>query len=160
MNTASATSRSTRARLIPVLAAPLLVGCGGTEIPGDLERGFRIVQWWTNPSMLARSSFAISYPDGQPSELLEFLYSPIGLAEWPPMEGSGEFSSDEEALLVQSGQPVIPAGLRFVHGRPDTSHGKQIVLVPDDKKGLIIAEAYIDPHQPPLARREYRLKTD
>ncbi len=101
----------------------------------------------------------MAYPDEKPSEFLQYIFSPMGAAEWPPMSGGVEFSLEEEQMMRRAGQPFIPEGLMFENGQPSPAHGDQIVLQADDARGVIIAEAYADPYQPPIARREFEFRS-
>lgn len=143
---------------ISLLFIACFMGCGGGDPPSDFEGGFEVVRWWTSPFARTRSAFSYSYPEQKPSQLIAYVFSPLGASEWPPMEGSGEFSPEEESMIRGSGQPLIPAGLAFVSDGPDPDKQRQIVLRADDAQNMIIAEAYADPVKPPVERREYRLK--
>jgi hypothetical protein len=107
-----------------------------------------------SPGMLERSSFYAIFPNGSPRQFVSFLFSDIGAAEMPPVEGSGEMSPEEESM---SFMPIWPAGVKMTYLEPKEALGYQIVWKWNDTERLIILEGYSDAKQPPIVIRKIKL---
>lgn len=143
-----------------LLAGGLLVGltiasCGeqGPEEPVELKRAV-VVKYMMAPNQLKRSSFLAVFPEGKPSDFVIWMFSTFGTAEWPPYE-DGDPMELEQAKSIR--MPVIPKDVTLVPREPDPEKGKQIVIKSDDQRGLFIIEGYLNPHVPPVLRREWKL---
>ena len=143
---------------VPLLAvlSLVLLPCGGPSIPKNLERALGYIEYSLQPSNLARTSFPVVLPDGTPKQYVSWMFSAMGKADWPPTDESAvmEFGS---ADMVPSGIPLLPDDVAFVHSRPDTSAKNQVVVKWDDARGVVIAEAYLDPNGQPVEVREFSL---
>ena len=143
---------------VPLLAvlSLVLLSCGGPSIPKNLERAMGYIEYSLQPSNLARTSFPVVLPDGTPKQYVSWMFSAMGKADWPPTDESAvmEFGS---ADMVPSGIPLLPDDVAFVHSRPDTSAKNQVVVKWDDARGVVIAEAYLDPNGQPVEVREFPL---
>ena len=127
---------------------------GGGEHP-DLERGVRVVRYLSSKNQIKRSSFLIVYPEGKPSDFVKWMFSTLGTAEWPPIEGGPEEELEEGAKAV--GIPLLPKAVRLFAQSPNKDAGKQIVVRGDDARGMIAAEAYLAPGQPSVFTQEWNL---
>ena len=117
----------------------LIVSCSNsnTTINPRLEQAVLAVKYMTSKRYISQSVFSTMYPDQKPSEYIEFLFSTIGSAEWPIA-----FDEGEEEQLRSVGIPILPLDLAILPHKPDLNTDLQVVLKADDKKGLIIVEAY------------------
>ncbi len=139
--------------LLPGVAV-MMPACGESE-PPELARGAQVVENMLRPSILSRMAFCVAFPDGTPSQFVSYLFSEMGAAEWPPSE---EWASDAEREQMELiGLVLAPKGVAFVPLRPDPGRGKQIVLRFDDDRGVVIADAYLDPGGRPVFTREWKL---
>ncbi|MFC1650495.1 hypothetical protein ACFL2X_02895 [Candidatus Latescibacterota bacterium] len=120
----------------------------------SLEKAANAVHRMISPTYLSRSSFTVAFPDGVPSEYVNYIFSEMGVAEWPPFEDSGEFTLQE---LKSMRIPYIPTGIEISQLEPDPDYGAQIVLKHDDSRNMVIVEGYTDPSQPPVITREKEL---
>ena len=134
--------------LKPALAT-IAIACTDS-VPADLRQGAAFIRSLTSPRQLRQSTFMGLEHSGRPSELVSFLLSPLGAAEWP---GPGP----DEEMPGLGFVPRVPAGLHFSHLSPDTQFARQIVLRGDDARNMIIVEGYLDPMLPPALRVEYDL---
>ncbi len=121
----------------------------------ELRKGIAVVRYMSAQRQLQRSSFLATYPGGTPEQFLEWLFSPMGAAEWPPYEGGLEFSPEEEKMVRKAGMPFIPAGLLLVPHEPDTEKGMQVVISFDAETRSLIAEGYENPSNPPVLVKEW-----
>ena len=123
-----------------------LVGSCATEshAPPELEMAIAAFTRMTSPAMLRNSMFYAVFPAGTPRQYVSYLFSDLGVAEWPPVEGV------EEALPGQ----CLPSNVAVTHSRPDPSRKMQVVIRWDDERRLILFEGYADPLKPPVIRRE------
>jgi hypothetical protein len=137
-----------------MVAVASLASCGSPDIPEQLERALQSAEQMTSRGWLEGSAFFALYPDGTPKQYVSFVFSDIGAAERPPVEGSGEASPDEEHSMRSLGHPVWPAGVSMTHSKPDPALGMQVVWKWDDSRHMIILEGYADPQQPPVVVRE------
>ncbi len=111
----------------------------------DLRKGIAVVKYMSSESQLKRSSFLATYPGGTPEQLLKWMFSPMGAAEWPPREGGLEFSPEEEKMVKRTGVPFIPSGLVLIPNEPDFEKGRQVVIRADTENRLLIVEGYENP---------------
>ncbi|CAI2718624.1 hypothetical protein [Nitrospina watsonii] len=119
-----------------------------------LEGAVNVVRYLSAPRQTARSSFLAMYPNGQPSEFVKWMFSTVGKAEWPPMEGGFEAGQAKSIRI-----PLIPAGILLLPGQPHLNQkGRQLVVSADDKRGVLVLDAYFDPGHPPVFSRELEFK--
>jgi hypothetical protein len=135
----------------------LLFSCESNKIPEPLERALQTAEQMASKGMLEQSAFYAIFPEGTPSKFVSFLFSDIGAAERPPVEGSGEINPDEQEMHIRGMMPVWPANVGMTYSNPDTGLGMQVVWKWDDAKRMIILEGYVDPTQPPVAIRKTEL---
>jgi hypothetical protein len=128
-------------------------GGGGAATP-ELERGVAVVQYFSSMRFLGRSMFASTSDDWKPSELVSYIFSSMGAAEWPPGESSDE-RDKEQARAART--PMVPANVRLVPLRPDSRHKQQIVIRADDARRMIIVDGYLDPAQKPVLTQEWEM---
>ncbi len=64
------------------------------EHPG-LNRGINVVRYMSADRQLKRTAFQVAYPEAKPEQFVAWMFSPMGAAIWPPVEGGGEFSQEE-----------------------------------------------------------------
>ncbi len=121
----------------------------------ELRKGIAVVRYMSAPRQLQRSSFLAAYPGGTPNQFLSWMFSSMGVAEWPPYEGGMEFSLEEERMVRKSGLPFIPAGLLLISQEPDREKGRQVVIKVDTARQVLIAEGYEYPYDPPVIVKEW-----
>ncbi len=136
------------------LVAGIIVSCGGSSASPQLEQGARLVEHFTTPSVLERSTFPVVLPHGTPKQFVSWLFSQLGTAEWPLTK---EQSLRELGEAYVPGMPTLPDSVFYVHTKPDRGRGKQIVVKWDDGRGIIIVEGYLDPNQSPVLVKEFVL---
>jgi len=139
-----------------ILVLWLAIGCGGREAPAppELEQAVRVVRYMTSPMRLSRSGFQAQSSD-KPSDFVSYMFSDMGVAEWPYSEEMVEEdpSLGEEARAI--GMPLIPQGVSLVPRRPDPSQKTQLVVKSDDARKMIMVEGYADPSTKPVLTREW-----
>ena len=132
-----------------------LVACGGkAEVPPEFERGVSLVRYFASPRYLGNSMYSATVEQHKPSELISYLFSTMGAAEWPPSEDSLELTK-EQARTTRT--PLVPSNIRLRPLAPDNQPGLQLVLKPDDARKMIIVEGYVLPNQTPIAKAEVGL---
>ena len=129
-----------------------LSGCGKqaeTIDNAELSQAVQSVKYMTSKRWLSKSAFRSSYPDGKPSDYVNYLFSDFGVSEWP-------IALDEmEADQLKSARiPPLPPTVVLVPNQPDPSETLQVVIRAVDGEGLVIIEAYEDPNEPPIVREE------
>jgi hypothetical protein len=141
--------------------AALLVGCLGESGPEDLRQGARVITSMATPRHLRQSMFMGLFPDGTPSQFVSFLFSNLGMAEWPDSESSAAMDPILAEQAAAIGIPLVPEGVAFTDRSPKTELGRQIVVRFDDARSLLIVEGYVDPTRAPVltVEREFRLPT-
>ncbi len=129
-------------------ALTLLAGCSsGVQRDAELVQAERTARYITSPRHLKQSMYVSMREENTPSELLSYLFSSLGAAEWPYTTDASEMEQEQARAI---GMPLQPANVAIVVMAVDSRAQKQIVLRPDDANGLIIAEAYLAPDQPPV----------
>ena len=141
-------------RVVSLLFTGIAVSCSGSSAPTELEQAAMLVEHFTSPSVLEKSTFPVVLPDGTPKQFVSWLFSQIGTAEWPLTE---EGAMRELGQPGVPGMPTLPDSVAYHHSKPDTAQGKQIVVKWDDARGVVIVEGYLDPKLPPMFVKEYRL---
>jgi len=148
-----------RARRVLALAcvASLSATCSGSDAPADLQQGAEVIAQMLAPRHLRRSMFLAVHREGRPSQLVDYLFSTRGSAEWPDPEAAGAADPmlAEQARAI--GMSLLPAGVAFTAGSPKSDLGRQIVVRSDDARNAVIVEGYVDPSEPPVLRVEYVL---
>ena len=137
------------------LVAVIISSCdSGPSTPPELVQAAALVEHFTTPSVLERSTFPVVIPHGTPKQFVSWLFSQIGTAEWPLTK---EQSMRELGDAYVPGIPTLPDGVSYFHTKPDSARGRQIVVKWDDARGVVIVEGYLDPKQPPMLIKEYVL---
>jgi hypothetical protein len=137
--------------LLAVIA--VAVRCGHrTEMPAGFTQALRAARHLTSPRHLRRSGYMGAARSRRPSEALAYLFSDMGMAEWPPRE-DGDAGEREQSLAA--GVPLLPADVALVKGKPRHDVGQQLVLSPDDGAGVFVAEGYAAAYGPPLFRETW-----
>lgn len=126
-----------------------LAACGGDELPPDLYRGVAMIKSMTSPMHLSRSAYSV-VQDGKPSTYVKFMFSSMGVAEWPDSEEAAERDPALKEQAAAGHRALVPKGLSFAANAPDPAKSHQIVLKADDAKGILIIEAYDNPAAKPL----------
>ncbi len=124
----------------------LLAACSQTETGSPaLQQAINASADMLLAKNLSRSAFYVAYPDGKASDYVNYYFSTMGTAEWPPQEG--EFTSDE---LKSARITSIPDNVRFTPNQLATGvPGMQVVIKADDAKGVVIFEGYRTPSEKP-----------
>lgn len=145
---------------IVIVACAIMVWfarCESDNAPADLQQAASLIRWQLRPRNLARSTFPATFPNGQPSDWIDFQYSSLGTAERTNSEE--EAGKDprirEQARAIR--MPLLPKGIRIVPWKVDKQGGRQIVLSSDNAGGKVIVEGYTDPTQSPVMKRTYTL---
>ena len=75
------------------------------------------------------------------------------------MRGSriGRAAPCARAFCRSCSPPLWPEGVSFRALAPDPRAGRQVAILPDDARGMVIAEAYAKPGDKPVLRREFTL---
>ena len=96
----------------------LLVGCN-VSYDYELEKGARVIGYMLSPLRFRISSFAALYPNGKPSDFVSFMFSDIGVAEWPESEAQAE----ADPMILEQARgilgPLRPKGVAVVPRFPD-----------------------------------------
>lgn len=145
-----------RIAIATVVVASAFAGCGkspqapatSSAVDRDLRQTISVARHLTGPRHLRMSAYGATMESGKPSELASFLFSSIGVAEWPDSEATGSMEKEQSRATRT---PLFAEGVAFVHGEPDARRGKQVVLRGDDAKSELVAEAYLDGSKPPVA---------
>lgn len=143
---------------VGALLVLLSAGCQSAP-PADLAGAVASVGVSVSPRRLERSAFYVAYPEGGPSEFVEFLFSPLGKAEWVPddlRDVQGVALLDAERVLALGDQSNVRA-VALVPERPDPRLQHQVVLRSDDERGLVVAAAYEAWAAEPVLVREWKL---
>jgi len=141
-----------------LVTLPLLFFDYGGEENAELKRAVRAVRYLADEMHVRPSSFWAIEGDKTPEEFIDWMFSPIGSAEWAPA-GPAE---RPRPLVKQAPNaiPRVPRSVRIVAEAPEAGAGRQLVLKADSERGLIVAEAYEDPGGSPAFTEEWPLLED
>jgi hypothetical protein len=142
-----------RPRVRSLLLAGVLAGfgCGSDNVSPKLEQAVDAVRYMTSPRQLSRSAVSVVQEQGTPSELVAFLFSTMGSAEWPLALDDAEAAAMRSAFI-----PVLPRSVLVDALRPE-GPWPQLVLQADDARGMLIAVGYEAPGRPPVLSEEWPL---
>jgi len=118
--------------------------CNRQRLEPDLQQAVDAVYFMTSERFLSRSGFRYLFPEAKPSQYVSYIFSDLGVAEWPIA-----LDEMEEQQLRSAGIPTLPSDVVLVAQRPDPGHKQQVVLRADDSAGLVIIEAYPSPTTAP-----------
>jgi len=142
-----------KTRLLAAFILALLAACSKSAAPPkDLADAVAVVGYLASPRFVNVSAYSATAEKGTPSEFVSYLFSDLGAAELPEPARPGEPQGGG-----RGGPPSWPEGIALRPHRPDPRLGKQVVIVPDDARGLVVAEGYLDGKGAPLLRREFEL---
>ena len=133
------------AALVLIVVLPLLYMDYGSKEHPELNKAIRVVRHMSAERQLQHSAFRFTYPEGRPEQFVEWMFSPIGSAIWPPVEGGGEFSEEEEKMIQKTGIPFLPSGVSLVSDKPDMDRGQQVVVRGYDERQMMVVVGYLDP---------------
>lgn len=132
----------------------ILSGCSGTG-DQELEQAMRAVESMASPSFLSRSCYSVLYSDGKSSDYVSYLFSHLGVAEWPSVESENDAFTAE---LKKSGRPVFPEGVAIIYQKPDPEAEKQIVVRSDDESNEVLYEGFLKGTAAPVLMRKRQIK--
>ena len=137
-----------------VLAAPLCVLACRSEATLDpqLAQAVESARYLTSQRFLGSSGIQLRAGPLTPSEVVDYLFSDFGVAEWPIA-----LDSFEEEQLRSIRVPALPPDVAIVAHEPDRQRGPQVVLRADDAAGVVILEAYENGFVEPILREQRRL---
>ncbi len=135
---------------------PLLYMDDGPKEHPELNRAIRVVRYMSAESQLERTAFRPVYPEGNPEQFVKWMFSTLGSAVWPPVEGGLEFGREEQKMIQKTGIPLLPAGVSLVPEKPDVEKGKQVVVSGDDERQMLVVEGYLDAQDAPALIKEWR----
>ncbi len=122
---------------VAVMLLAMLTGCSSSNVDPRLEQGVASMKYMTSKKFLSRSAFSSLYPEQNPSDFVQYIFSTMGSAEWPVA-----FDEGEKEQLRSIGVPIMPNNLAIVPNEPDPKNQLQVVVKADDGAGLVIIEAY------------------
>ena len=134
--------------LMIIVLLNIAMSCGKPE-PPELERAAAFVKWFTAPKNLSKSMYSAAFPQGTPGQFVSYLFSDMGVAEWPNAASEMEQQQLRSAMI-----PTLPQDVALVPLQPNLNGKKQLVVKFDNEKGLILLEGYLDPRKPPVLYRE------
>lgn len=139
-----------------VVVLPLLYMDHSPKEHPQLNQAVRVVRYMSAERQLQRSAFRSAYPEGRPEQFVKWIFSPMGSALWPPREGGGEFSREEQKMLKKTGIPFLPVNVALVAEQLDEERGQQVVVRGDDERQILVVEGYLDPQSDPVLVKEWR----
>lgn len=143
-------------RWLNMLVLALVAGCSSSSAPpADVSAAVAVVGYLAGPRYINVSMYSATAETGTPSEFVSYLFSTMGAAERPESYRPDEKGGAGGAQ--RGGSPGWPEGVGFYPLKPNPLGGKQVVIFPDDARGMIIAEGYADPAGKPLLRREFEM---
>ncbi len=132
----------------------LFLDFSSKEYP-ELNRAISVVRYMAADRQLKRTAFRLVYPKATPENFVEWMFSPMGVSVWPPFEGGGEFSQEDEKMIKKTGIPFFPAGVAIVAISPDRDRGRQVVVRGDDERQMLVVEGYLDPEVSAVVVKEW-----
>ncbi len=154
--------RGTLGGLVFIVTATLwYLNClDATHDPG-LNQGQRAMYQMMGEETLKRAGFYDIYPDGRPSDFVEFIESEEGQKLWPQTTDE-YYSSHDPTRRPGSGPDRIlqPSQITYTPFEVDPSAGKQVVYIPHDDLGKIEFRGYRDPQRGPFQTSKWPFPSD
>jgi hypothetical protein len=119
-------------------------------IDPHLTTTMSIVSDMLAPSNLARSGFAVIFPNGRPSEYVSYFFSEMGKSEWPVSQEESEMLDINRDVDFSTGVQILPKDVSLVPFKPDLDLKMQVVMKADDDAKTVVLEAYADPNAAPV----------
>ncbi|MDJ1183664.1 hypothetical protein [Roseofilum casamattae] len=131
----------------------ILLILGGCQ-SGDpqLRQASQAMAQMATSKMLSRSCFYWVYPEGQPSEYIDYLFSDLGTVEWPIALDAMEA---EQMKAIR--QTPLPPEVRVSPLERNYPQEKELVLLPDDENGTIAARGYMPDEETPTLETAWPL---
>ncbi len=147
--------KKTRLFLCMFIVLCLVVSCGAkaTKDP-KLEQAAQVVREMLAKRNLERSMFSAAFKNPRPSQFVSYMFSDMGVAEWPPSEVHASEMQREQMSSIRA--TMTPKGVTYIPLSKRKGAGKQLVVKSDDGKGVVIIVAYSDPTKPPIFTRELK----
>lgn len=145
-------------QILSILVSTLfLYSCTETEtVSPEIKRGVHVVQYMASKRQIQRTSFPFTYPEGKPSDYVNWMFSALGAAVWPDTEDMAEMDPMIAEQAKSIGAPLIPKGVRIVPLSPNPKFEKQIVVKFDDARRLLIVEGYLDSKGIPVITKKLK----
>ncbi len=126
-----------------------------------LNQGQRVLYQIMGEDNLQQVGFYDAYPQGRPSDFVEFVNSEEGEVMWPKT-ASEYYSTHDPTRRPGSGPDRIlqPSALTFTPHEVDPSAGKQVVYIPHDDLGKIEFRSYRDPQRDPFQTSKWDFPSD
>jgi len=141
-----------------LVTLPLLFFDYGKPEHAELKRAVRAVRYLADEKHAQPSSFWAIEGEKTPEDFIDWMFSPIGSAEWAPA-GPAE-RTRPRGRQAPNAIPRVPRSVRIVADLPEAGAGRQLVLKADSERGLIVALAYEDPGGAPAFIEEWPLLED
>jgi hypothetical protein len=136
-----------------VAALAFVAACSrSSEPPRDIAQAVAVVGYLASEKFVNRSSYSATAEDASPTEFVSYLFSDLGAAELPEPARPGEPGG-----AGRGGPPSWPEGVALRPMRPDRREGRQVVVIPDDSRNVVVVEGYLSAMTPPVVRREFVL---
>ena len=138
-----------RVFLVKWVAAAFVVVCAISQSActrqedAELHQAVEAVRYMTSWRFLSKSAFTHAFEEHTPSNFVSYLFSDLGVAEWPIAFDEMEIQQFRSVRI-----PILPSSYALVPNRPDPTQGPQLVLRGDDVAGVVVIEAYPDPRAP------------
>jgi hypothetical protein len=142
-------------RWLPLLLFSVLILAACGESVPELAQAADVIHYMMKPQHLSRSAFYVAFPDGKPTQYVSYIFSEVGVAEWPYSETWADEMEREQMKAI--GAPMVPEDVALVPLSPDPCAGKQVGVMFDDSRGVVIVEGYVDPAADPVLTREWKL---
>ena len=128
----------------------------------EIRVGQRIMYQIMGAETLSKTEFYDRYPDGTPSDFVEFATSPAGEKLWPPAEGEGESSRDSliQDRMDNTNRLRRPDILTFSAREFEPGVFPQIVYVPRDEEHKMIIKGYDRGDRKPEFVYDWKFPTD
>lgn len=136
-----------------VVALALVAACSrSSEPPRDIAQAVAVVGYLASEKFVNLPSYSATGEDTTPSEFVSYLFSDPGAAELLEPARPGEPGG-----AGRGGPPSWPQGVALRPMRPDRREGRQVVVIPDDSRNVVVVEGYLSAMTPPVVRREFVL---
>jgi len=126
-------------------------------VDAELDQAVRAVGGMTQADRLSQSCYSVLFPNGKPSQFVSYIFSTVGVSEWPLTE-KGVFADDielEKAWIPR--KPLLPKTVPIVQNKRDPQLKKQLVITFDDEAGYVITEGYLEGQDKPAIIKKWQI---
>ena len=129
----------------------LISACSSAnKVDKELNQANKALKDLARPSSLTKSCFYLVYPQGNATDFVKYLFSPLGSAELPIA-----FDEEEASQMKSVGMATLPPNVKISINQRSHQKEKELVLIPQNN--TVIVNGYLPDENQPILETEWEL---